>query len=120
MATHKSAAVAARQRVNDHFQQQIEQLTAAVENGIKAADQISKIDDERDAYLASLEAKKHDAQRDLDAAVDQLRSLGKTKPEIAELLDIDPKLVTSRRRRGATTTQPQADTMPHEQPATDN
>lgn len=112
MATHKSAAVAARQRVSDHLQQQIEQLTAAVENGIKAAEQMTKIDEEREEFLANLTTKKQGAKRSLDDAVEQLRTLGKSKPEIAELLDIDPKLITSRRRSDATKRTQQADSMP--------
>lgn len=112
MATHKSAAVAARQRVNDHLQRQIEELTAAVENGIKAAEQVAKIDEERDAYLAKLEAKQQTARDELDVAVQQLRDLGKSKPEIADLLGVDSKLVRSRRRSGATTAPEQADSMP--------
>ena len=97
MATHRSAAVAARQRVNDHLQAQIDRLTSAVEDGIKAVFNLQKVQRERDELLATLDAQQRAAESGLNAAVDDLRSLGKSKKEIAQLLDIDPRLIRSRR-----------------------
>ena len=88
MATHKSAAVAARQRVNDHLQQQIEALTNAVEAGLTAVEQVQSVQQERDRLLAELGQREQQATQSLATAVAQLQQLKKTRPEISELLGL--------------------------------
>lgn len=88
MATHKSAAIAARQRVNDHLQQQIEALTGAVTTGLNAVEEVTSIKQERERLLAGLAQREQSADQSLVAAVDQLRRLKKTRPEITELLGL--------------------------------
>ena len=117
MATHRSAAVAARQRVNDHLQAQINRLTSAVEDGIKAVENLEKVQREHDQLLAALDEQQRAAERGLNAVVDDLRSLGKSKKEIAQLLDIDPRLLRSR-RPSSSSPQTQAATMPEPAPST--
>ncbi|WP_153505075.1 hypothetical protein [Cumulibacter manganitolerans] len=115
MATHRSAAVAARQRVNDHLQAQIDRLTSAVEDGIKAVENLEKVQRERDELLTTLDAQQRAAESGLSAAVDDLRSLGKSKKEIAQLLDIDPRLIRS--RRPSSSPQTRAAAMPEQAPS---
>ena len=88
MATHKNAAVAARQRVNDHLQQQIEALTIAVTAGLTAVEQVQSVQQERDRLLAELDQREQQATQSLGVSVAQLQQLKKTRPEITELLGL--------------------------------
>ena len=88
MATHKSAAVAARQRVNDHLRQQIETLTTAVTAGLTAVEQVQSVQQERARLLAELDQREQQATQSLGVSVAQLQRLKKTRPEITELLGL--------------------------------
>ncbi|PRZ39718.1 hypothetical protein CLV47_11882 [Antricoccus suffuscus] len=109
MASHKSAAVAARQRVHDHLQAQIDALTTAVETGIGAVERLGDLQAERARVLADLDAREQDARGTLADAAAQLQGLKKTRAEISELLGLTAAgitLPTKKKKPAATKNAP--------------